>query len=496
MTYYLKYRSTNFDEIDIESVRTTLEKLFSGKKYPHALLFAGPKGTGKTSAARIVAKVLNCEKPRKNTNPCDKCTQCTGIIRGTNIDVIELDAASHRGIDDIRALREAVKLSPVAANKKVYIIDEAHMLTTEASNAFLKTLEEPPDHVLFIFATTNPEKLIDTIRSRTTLVNFRKANVNEIVRSLKRIAKAEKLKIDKEALETVAGKSDGSFRDAIKTLEHLSTFRRKITGNNIEELLEDSGVFDTEQFLELLSHKNTKDCLKVVQKSNEIGIDAKSMYTKSIDRLRSSLMYKNGLSGDDLDFFDIAETIELIDILSDAYSKSASAYIETIPLEIVISRWCTSTTAPEKPDTGVKKKNIDARVTGERSQPAKPNSIQESLKDIDTKVWKQVRDKVRSVNFALDALLRASKPLGTAGNKIKLGVYYTFHKEHLEREANRRALEDVISDIFGYQVIVDCVLCEPDKKSVSGGAVLQEPKSTLTNGDEGDIMKAAKEIFG
>src|SRR3990167_5991416 len=214
MTLYLKYRSKNLDEIDSETVRESLKNIVKSGKISHAFLFAGPKGSGKTSAARILAKIVNCERLTVNCEPCDKCEQCTSITKGNNLDVIEMDAASHRGIDDVRILRDAVKLSPAKASKKVYIIDEVHMLTLEASNALLKTLEEPPEHVMFILATTNPEKLIETIRSRTTNIAFRKATAEEIVRSLSRAVKGEKMKINEESLNEMAGASGGSFRDA------------------------------------------------------------------------------------------------------------------------------------------------------------------------------------------------------------------------------------------------------------------------------------------
>ena len=222
MTLYLKYRPKNLDELDLPEVSDSLKKIVSSKTIPHAFLFAGPKGTGKTSAARILAKIINCEKLGKNGKPCDKCEQCVSIAKGTNLDVIEMDAASHRGIDDVRTLRDAVKLAPTKAKKKIYIIDEAHMLTTEASNALLKTLEEPPEHVVFILATTNPEKLIDTVRSRTTFVSFRKATPEEVVKSLKRVVNGEKIKINDESLNKIASLSSGAFRDAIKILEQFT----------------------------------------------------------------------------------------------------------------------------------------------------------------------------------------------------------------------------------------------------------------------------------
>jgi len=497
MTFYLKYRSKNFDEIDITSVRETLKTAFGSKKYPHALLFAGPKGTGKTSAARIVAKVINCEKPRKDGTPCDKCGQCIGIGKGTNIDVIELDAASHRGIEDIRTLREAVKLSSVLAKKKIYIIDEAHMLTAEASNAFLKTLEEPPEHVLFIFATTNPEKLIDTIRSRTTLVNFKKASSEEIIRSLVRISKLEKIKIDKESLDLIAAKSDGSFRDAIKTLEQLSTSNKKIVLKKTQELLESTDMFDSDKFFELLSKRDMRGCIELVQKASEDGINAKNLYTKIIDTLRSSFMAKNGLKGNNLDLFDLGETAALISLFNDAYAKMGISYLESIPLELAIVKWCQEG-RDSRESKSIKKKLIDSAKppVSNETKTEEGQNLDETLAHIDSQIWQQVTERVKSVNFALNALLRASKPLGMSANKIRLGVFYSFHKENLERERNRVTLEDIVSEIFGRRLSLDCVLCQPDQRELSPESNLEETNMSLTEGKSDDIIKVVKEIFG
>ena len=204
MTFYLTYRPRRLNELDSEIVRESLTKIIKSQNIPHAFLFTGPKGTGKTSSARVLAKIVNCTKNKELAEPCNSCDQCKSVDSGSNLDVLEIDAASHRGIDDIRALRDAVKLSPISAKKKVYIIDEAHMLTTEASNALLKTLEEPPRHVMFILATTNPEKLIETIRSRCQIIHFKKASPEELERSLARIVKGENYKVDKEGLRLIA----------------------------------------------------------------------------------------------------------------------------------------------------------------------------------------------------------------------------------------------------------------------------------------------------
>src|SRR3990167_2836421 len=236
MTFYLKYRPQKIAELDLQKVRENLARILGSGNTPHAFLFSGPRGAGKTSAARIVAKAINCEHnnpspitrhPSPIGDPCNECATCVAITNGSSLDVIEIDAASNRGVDDIRSLREGVKLATAGAKKKVYIIDEAHMLTNEASNALLKTLEEPPAHVTFILATTNPEKLIETIRSRATNIAFRKANDEEVITSLGRIVKGEKIKIGKGELALVAKAADGSFRDGAKLLEQLTSEQRK-----------------------------------------------------------------------------------------------------------------------------------------------------------------------------------------------------------------------------------------------------------------------------
>src|SRR3990172_7009591 len=204
MVFYRTYRPQKISELDSQSVRESLFALFAkGFDVPHAFLFSGPKGLGKTSAARIVAKVINCEKHEKlkkgklteaEIEPDNKCWQCTSITAGTNFDILEIDGASNRGIDEIRDLKEKINLLPAKAFRKVYIIDEVHMLTTEAFNALLKTLEEPPSHAVFILCTTEPQKVPSTIASRCFRVNFTKATEEELVRSMQRIVKGEGIK--------------------------------------------------------------------------------------------------------------------------------------------------------------------------------------------------------------------------------------------------------------------------------------------------------------
>jgi DNA polymerase-3 subunit gamma/tau len=470
MTLYLKYRPQNLEELDIKDVRESLKKIFSSGKVPHAFLFAGPKGTGKTSAARIVAKILNCES--KNP-PCGKCDQCISIMKGNNIDVIELDAASHRGIDDIRALKEVVKLSPARAKKKVYVIDEAHMLTTEASNALLKTLEEPPSHVTFVLATTNPEKLISTIRSRATEITFRKASDEEIGFSLQRVIKGEKIKIGQDTINLITAKSNGSFRDAVKALEQYS-----LEGSSF---LEKFVVTDVENFIDLLFKKDLKSLLSNIKNRVESGGVIDDFVKEILLHLHRKLLG---------DIQGRGETIKLIELMLDASRQISDSPIEELPLEIAVIKWCEGKRDERKEELIVEEKNEEADTEAEKvTDEIKKVDLPKEVISIGDEIWKSILLTIRPINASIEALLRAAKPMNFDGKTLTLGVFYKFHKERLEEGAHRKVLEEVIAQVLGNQVRVSCILTEPPAKPV-----VQE--TVLTDSKDQDIIKAAEEIFG
>ncbi len=226
IVFALKWRPKNFDEIiGQDAIVATLKNAIQKDRLAHAYLFSGPRGVGKTSAARILAKALNC-KDGPTVNPCSTCPACKDIAQGRSFDVIEIDGASNRGIDEIRTLRENVKFAPAQGKYKIYIIDEVHQITAEGFNALLKTLEEPPPFVKFIFATTHPHKVIPTILSRCQRLDFRRISVMEIIAQLEKIAQAEKINIDKKVLFAIAKSSDGSLRDAESILDQLIAFTK------------------------------------------------------------------------------------------------------------------------------------------------------------------------------------------------------------------------------------------------------------------------------
>lgn len=520
MTFYLKYRSQTLNELDLTNVRESLIRIVKSGNIPHALLFSGPKGTGKTSAARILAKVVNCEyknkkehtKTQNEYEPCNKCYQCTSIAKGENLDVVELDAASHRGIDDVRILRETVKTAPVKAKMKVYIIDEAHMLTTEASNALLKTLEEPPSHVMFILATTNPEKLIDTIRSRCTQIKFTKASDDELIRALSRVVKGEELKVEKGVLSAIAGVSDGSFRDAIKILEQAVSEGVNLDLESVSEYLFAKSSFDVERILKFLAQGHAKPILEDIEKSIEKGVSVKSIIAKLIDRLREALLTRLGIDGRDLEIFSIRELIQLIESFSKAYAQTLSSLIEQLPLEIAIVEWCNDKEGvkdgkgqSEEAGTTNSIKNYPKRKEKEELQGIKQAALNGQIEG----VWGEILSQIRPINASTEALLRAAKPMEFDGKNLTLGVYYRFHKERLESSPHRNILEDVIAQVSGLNVRVVCKLTEqPAKKEeaskdgeqdkTDGFATPQKTQSdaVLAEAEDEDIIKVAKEIFG
>ncbi len=263
-----KWRPKKFNEIiGQEHITTTLQNSIKGNRIAHAYLFTGPRGVGKTSTARILAKTLNCLNP-KNTEACDECELCKAITNNQSMDIIEIDGASNRGIDEVRTLRESVKYAPTKGKYKVYIIDEVHMLTKESFNAFLKTLEEPPTHTIFIFATTDVHKVPLTIISRCQRYDFRRIQLDTIKKALKDIADHEKIKIDDKTLSIIAKKADGSLRDAESYFDQVVAFcDKKIDSATVSKML---NLIDDEIYFKISDAVLEKNFKLVFEVTNEI----------------------------------------------------------------------------------------------------------------------------------------------------------------------------------------------------------------------------------
>ena len=289
---YRRWRPQNFDTlVGQQPVKQALTNALTSGRIAHAYLFAGPRGTGKTSTARILAKALNCEHG-PTPNPCGECDNCRRIAEGSSMDVFEIDAASNRGIDEIKALRDQLAFTPVDCRYKVYIIDEVHMLTTEAFNALLKTLEEPPSHVIFILATTDPHKIPATIHSRCQRFDFRRVTVEEIVQHLAMVAQGSGLEADEDALRLIAIQSEGGMRDALSLLDQCGVMAKKITAVTVREVLGIVGREALRALVEAIGHQDVPLALSQLAALLEQGKDVRQIVTELIEYLRALLLFK------------------------------------------------------------------------------------------------------------------------------------------------------------------------------------------------------------
>ena len=534
--YYLKYRPQDLNDlIGQESVKKTLSSAFESNKLSHGYLFVGPRGTGKTSTARILAKMVNCEVTSKGI-PCNKCATCISITDGSNLDLIEIDAASNRGIEDIRSLREKIKLSPSTSRKKVYIIDEVHMLTTEAFNALLKTLEEPPMHALFILATTDAGKLPQTILSRVQRLDFKLASTEELLQALKKIIKAEGIDIDKEALIFLVKKSDGSFRDGVKLLEQISSIKGKITSKILEESFKTSQFDQLFNLLQALVEQNSGQALLNISNQIEYGVDIKELTLALMDTLRNLVLIKNGL-GEQLvssnltedkynqlvkisDSLSNQDLTRSLDILQNSLEKLKTASIPSLPLELAVVEMTQSVILNPKDEGSLANASTSetrfadsarrasseilhsAQNDQKESEPLEsPEKILVEVQHEQTPVvsdnspdilklkekWTIVLETIRPYNFSLEALLRSISIRECTDTQVIMEVPYSFHQRILEAPKNRDLLESILSDILGRSIqVVTTLGNRPQRK---------EDIVNIEVAADDEIIRAAAEIF-
>lgn len=506
---YRKWRPQTFEDIiGQKHITQTLINAISLNRISHAYIFSGPRGVGKTTTARILAKSLNCEKG-PTPYPCNKCERCIRITNGYSMDVMEIDGASNNGVDSIRELRNKVNFAPAEGRYKIYIIDEVHMLSQGAFNALLKTLEEPPLHVIFIFATTDPHKIPSTILSRCQWFNFRRISLADIVAKLKMIVKDEKLNIDDKTLNIIARSSTGSMRDAESALDQIIAYCGKnITSQSVKEVL---GIIEEEvffEFLEAIIKNDTLNGIEIINRTSDLGEDASQFIKNLMEYVHNLSLAKvcqkeilnlKGIFTEDKErLLKQSKTIKLeklfsiVNYLAEAERKMRYTRHPWILLEMLVIKFTAGENyslkeVEEKKDEYLldfyTKKDLSESgkknaVTREEAPPKKkiqdkvktkedsPIQAKEVSTDLDfNQAWPIILNKIKKTKMAVYSFIIANNLVTIENNKLIIGFNkeYTFHKESLEKQNNKILLQDLIKKETGRVLAIECIINDNGK---------------------------------
>ncbi|MBU3935543.1 AAA family ATPase, partial [Patescibacteria group bacterium] len=410
--------------------------------------------------------------------PCNHCPACIGIDQGQALDIIEIDAASNRGIDEIRNLKESVRLSPTSFRKKIFIIDEAHMLTKEAFNALLKLIEEPPAHTVFIMCTTDPEKIPETIISRLLRIDFRKGKADELTRSLERVIAGEKIEIDEKSKQIIVSKSDGSFRNLHKTFnEMVMEFGKKIEEKQTKAYFASHlGAYEGGELEDDLVAGKTKIILEKLEKMAEVGVDFSLLRQKYLFYFQKRLLASLGV-GELAGPMGGGELKRWLGLLIEVGKYEKEVEIEQLPLQLAVADFLK-----DKKEEVVEKK--------EENKERKPVLGKIALAEVEKK-WASVLAAVKPFNHSVEAFMRSARPKKVEGEVLTLEVFYPFHKEKLEEAKNKKIMESGILKVFDCQMLVDCVLGESRR-----GEAIEHREEVIEEDKNKDMYDVAKEIFG
>lgn len=498
--FHLKYRPQTLADLDLVDVAEKLKKILMAKERPQAYLFAGPKGSGKTSAARVIAKLVNCEKVA-DMEPCNSCSSCLEVSNGSSLDVIEIDAASNRGIEDVRGIKDKAFLLPVRLKTKVFIIDEVHMLTKEAFNALLKLIEEPPQNTLFILCTTDWQKVPETVLSRLVKIEFRKATRAEKIKSLKRVIEGEKLKVDEKMLEMIVEKSDNSFRNLQKSFnEMVLELGEDFDQKRVEEYFDKKkGTYSLEELEEDLVKGSLKKILKHFESMADMGVDFRDYRERILRYFQEKLLISLGVNSGDKSKIPVAKINQFLNLLIGAAKQEKDTDLVQLPLELAVVEFLG-----EDKKVGSEKPKVEENEEKVEDNLEKTEKVTVGVDVLETE-WGKLLTAVKPYNHSVEAFLRSARPTKIEGGTVVLEVYYPFHKDKLEDVKNRKIVEKGLEKILGVKAGFRCILGKSKKMplvidndtpmdKVSDNAELNSSDKM----DEGkkDIYDVAKEIFG
>lgn len=527
---YRRYRPKTFHELlGQHHITTTLKNQVKNESIGHAYLFSGTRGTGKTSAAKIFSRAVNC-LDSEDGEPCNKCKNCVEILKETTVDVVEMDAASNNGVEDIRELREKVVYPPTNIKKKVYIVDEVHMLSKQAFNALLKTLEEPPKHLIFILATTEPEKIPQTILSRCQRFDFKRIQAKDIVDNMEKITSELEIEVDKEVLSLIARNSDGAMRDALSLLDQCISFsEKKIEYSDALDLL---GIANTDILFSMIDNirdKKLEDALDSLEAINQSGKDINRLVKDLISHFRNLMIIKSSKNPEtiiDIDNMDKFKTqvekmsmefiLKALNILIDAENKGRWSGEIRLILEIAIIKMVDIEEdlsllerikrleegfIPSKevkidnirqghPKKSVVEGSVEKTLATPKKENIKEENEGESFIDLDIETisshWDIILKEIKVKKVSLFALIREGKLKSFSNNQLEINYDegFGFHHGAVSKEDNKLLVEEIITKYFNIDIVVDFSL---------GSIISNKVKEEKT--DE-DAIKEVIDFFG
>jgi DNA polymerase-3 subunit gamma/tau len=513
---YRKWRPLHWDQvIGQEHVIQTLRNAVTADRVAHAYLFAGPRGTGKTTTARILAKAVNCLEPDLAKRPCNQCAHCEAVNQGRFLDLIEIDAASNTSVDDVRDLRDRINFSPNQGHYKVYIVDEVHMLSTAAFNALLKTLEEPPQHAIFVLATTEVHKIPATVLSRCQRHEFRRIPVKEIIENLKVVAKEEKIKAEPEALSLVARQATGSMRDAISLLDQLASAGKNITLQLAQDILGTATSQAVLEVIEAMIKRESAHGLEAIHRSLDTGSDPRQFARQIVEYLRNLLLVAMGNAAQvdatpelrtqmarHAQSMSVGKLLKVIQAFNQAATETRSSWQPALPLEMAfvesISEESTTiensatTATPGEPESTTSSSNSTpgSAVSEKQTRPSVSGAEEMSAEDALTnqrldKSWNLVLAQLRGQNPSLYGLVNSVRSRGLRGNTLTLGLNGDALKTRLEDPANLELLQKVLTQVMGKEIYVQVVLTSGTK---------HKPPDEVDN--DGMVASALRDLGG